>query len=252
MRKASGGNVLAGFAGPPLPSIPRSADTDDRRIVPEDHPMDSKQQTLVPGITGTPGNDSADLWTTLEPPRARDDPAADLIIASLRTATVAGDLEPLRALALDGDGTRRLESARAALALARRLLAADTEDAIDDTTDTAHAWLWLAAHQGSVTATLLLVDALVERAKVVQRDAAPEDAAAGKRIQALHALACNWFDQLSIWLSEPEIEELPQVIAVDLREPSLCKGPTPTPPNLRQTHNCTPVNSARIYSDSGT
>lgn len=191
--------------------------------------MDSKQQSLVPGTVGTSGNDSSDLWFTLEPPKSRDDAAADAIVTHLRTATVAEDLEPLRAIALDGDGTRRRESARAALALARRLLGEDPEDFIDDTADTAHAWLWLAAHRGSVAATLLLVNALIEKAKTIHRDAKPKDAAARKRVQAHQALACGWFDRvLSIWLWEPKIKSLAQVIAEDLREPSLYSGPTRT------------------------
>lgn len=186
--------------------------------------MDTKEQSLVPGTAGTPDDDPSELWAILEPPRSRDDAAADRIIALLRTVPVAEDLEPLRTLALDGDPKRRLESGRAALALARRILATDPEDGIDDT---GHSWLWLAAHRGSATATLLLVNALVDRAKTVQREARRKDAAARKRVQALQALACGWFDQvLSVWLWEPEIQELPRIFADNLNEPSVHEGPT--------------------------
>ncbi len=82
------------------------------------------------------------LWGSLDPfPRKSEEIAS--ILGLLRNIPLVEDLEPLRTAALDAEGDRRQESAKAALTLARRQLA-EEPDVV--TADAACNWLWLAAH----------------------------------------------------------------------------------------------------------
>lgn len=163
------------------------------------------------------------LWATLDPfPRRREE--IESILGMLRDMPLAEELEPLRAEALDADVDRRQESARAALALARRLLSEEPDVVA---ADGAYSWLWLAAHRDSLAAALMMVDALVDRAKLIERQASPRDAAARRRAGALRTQACRWFDmRASLWLSAAEIDNLPARLSEDLVQPTPYSGPT--------------------------
>jgi len=170
------------------------------------------------------GNDSGlPLWARLDPfPRRSDE--IESILGLLGSMPLAEELEPLRTGALDADVDRRRESARAALALARRLLSEEPDVAA---ADAAYSWVWLAAHRDSLAAALMMVDALIDRAKLIERQASPRDAAARRRAVALRTRACCWFDaRASLWLSEAEIENLPTRLSEDLVQPTQYSGPT--------------------------
>jgi len=162
------------------------------------------------------------LWASLDPfPRRSEEIHG--ILGLLRDIPLAEDLEPLRTAALDTDGDCRQESAKAALTLARRQLA-DDPDVV--TADAACNWLWLAAHRESVTGALKMVDALVDRARVIERMASPKDATARRRVAALRTLACRWFEmRVSLRLIESEIENLPSLLSRDLVQPTQYTGP---------------------------
>ncbi|MDX9861228.1 MAG: AAA family ATPase [Rhodospirillales bacterium] len=162
------------------------------------------------------------LWAKLDPfPRRSEE--IESILVLLRNMLLAEELEPLRTEALDADVDRRRESARAALALARRLLAEEPDVVV---ADAAYGWVWLAAHRDSIAAALMMVDALATRAKQGERNASPRDAAARRRVAALRTLACRWFDmRLSLWLSEAEIDHLPTRLSEDLVQPTQHSGP---------------------------
>jgi hypothetical protein len=163
------------------------------------------------------------LWARLDPlPRRSEE--SESILEFLRNIPLAEDLEPLRTTVLDADGERRPESAKAALTLARRQLAEEPDVVA---ADAAYSWLWLAAHRDSVTAALMMADALADRAKQVERKASPRDAAARRRAAALRTRACRWLDvRVSLWLSEAEIENLPRRLSEDLVQPTQYSGPT--------------------------
>ncbi|MDX9861470.1 MAG: AAA family ATPase [Rhodospirillales bacterium] len=166
--------------------------------------------------------DELPLWARLDPfPRHSEE--IENILGVLRNMSLTEELEPLRATALNGDVDRRQESARAALALARGLLS-EEPDVI--AADAAYSWVWLAAHRDSLAAALMMVDALIGRAKQIERKASPRDVAARRHIAALRTLACRWFDmRVSIWLSEAEIDNLPARLSEDLVQPAQHAGP---------------------------
>jgi len=75
-------------------------------------------------------------------------------------------------------------------------------------------------------AALKMVDALVDRARVIERMASPKDATARRRVAALRTLACRWFEmRVSLRLSEAEIENLPTLLSQDLIQPTQYAGP---------------------------
>jgi len=162
------------------------------------------------------------LWASLDPFPHRSEEIHG-ILELLRDIPLVADLEPLRTAALDNDGERRRESAKAALTLARRQMEEEPDVVA---ADAACNWLWLAGHRDSVMAALMMVDALVDRAKQIERQTSPKDAAARRRIAALRALACRWFDmRVSLRLSEAEIDDLPTRLSEDLVQPTRYAGP---------------------------
>jgi len=172
-------------------------------------------QTVMTEVSDPP------LWTILPPP-VRPTAEAGRMTTLLGDLPLDGDLEPLRVLALDGAANRD-DVAKAALALGRRSLQEDSSVTNDD----AYSWLWRAGQCGSIAGALMVACGLSLRARILERMTSRKQPAAKKRVAAMRHLAAEWVEgPPSIWLTEPELQHLPTLVAEELREPSLHAGPT--------------------------